>query len=187
MGKSELATAYEYEATTEPAREASVCELEGALHTPWNVIYTIRVRRNGFFLCASAGRAAVACPSCKPSSPFLEDEKADKYPEFDGTHLSQNQRAVARGTLGEGIRLTEEQLANQLGISKSPVHEALNRLEAEGLVCIESRRGCAQPKFHLDETWHFFAVMSLRMSYLCFNGMAERRGHFMNNSRSGVR
>jgi hypothetical protein len=34
MGKSGLATAYKYEATTEPAREASVCELEGALHTP---------------------------------------------------------------------------------------------------------------------------------------------------------
>lgn len=32
-------------------------------------------------------------------------------------------------------------MANQLGISKSPVREELNRLEAEGLVCIELRRG----------------------------------------------
>jgi DNA-binding GntR family transcriptional regulator len=37
--------------------------------------------------------------------------------------------------------MTGEQLANQLGISKSPVRAALNRLEAEGLVCIELRRG----------------------------------------------
>jgi DNA-binding GntR family transcriptional regulator len=35
------------------------------------------------------------------------------------------------GTLREGMRLTEELLATQLGISKSPVREALNRLEAE--------------------------------------------------------
>ena len=40
------------------------------------------------------------------------------------------------GTLAEGTRLTEEQLASQLGISKSPVREALNRLEAEGLISI---------------------------------------------------
>jgi hypothetical protein len=31
--KIELATAYEYEATTEPARGAYVCELKGARHT----------------------------------------------------------------------------------------------------------------------------------------------------------
>jgi DNA-binding GntR family transcriptional regulator len=58
---------------------------------------------------------------------------------------------LLHGTLGEGTRLTEEQLANQLGISKSPVREALNRLEAEGLVCIESRRGAYVREFSLKE------------------------------------
>jgi len=51
------------------------------------------------------------------------------------------------GTLGEVSRLTEEALATQLGISKSPVREALNRLEAEGLVTIESRRGAFVRQF----------------------------------------
>jgi DNA-binding GntR family transcriptional regulator len=55
------------------------------------------------------------------------------------------------GTFSEGTRLTEEQLANQLGISKSPVREALNRLEAEGLVCIESRRGAYVREFSMKE------------------------------------
>ena len=45
---------------------------------------------------------------------------------------------VLDGTFREGARLTEEQLANQLGSSKSPVREALNRLEAEGLISIVS-------------------------------------------------
>lgn len=36
------------------------------------------------------------------------------------------------GSFREGTRLTEEQLSSQLGISKSPVREALNRLESEG-------------------------------------------------------
>jgi DNA-binding GntR family transcriptional regulator len=55
------------------------------------------------------------------------------------------------GTLREGMRLTEELLATQLGISKSPVREALNRLEAEGLVCIESRRGAYVREFSSKE------------------------------------
>jgi DNA-binding GntR family transcriptional regulator len=37
--------------------------------------------------------------------------------------------------------MTAEQFTNQLGISRSAVRQALNRLEAKGLVCIELRRG----------------------------------------------
>lgn len=48
---------------------------------------------------------------------------------------------ILDGKLDEGARLTEEFLANALGISKSPIREALNRLETEGLIRIEPRRG----------------------------------------------
>ncbi|MGH9160682.1 MAG: GntR family transcriptional regulator, partial [Vicinamibacteraceae bacterium] len=48
---------------------------------------------------------------------------------------------ILEGHLDEGGRLTEEYLSQQLGISKSPIREALNRLEAEGLIRIEPRRG----------------------------------------------
>jgi len=55
------------------------------------------------------------------------------------------------GTFADGRRLTEEQLASQLGISKSPVREALNRLEAEGLISIEARRGAYVREFSIKE------------------------------------
>lgn len=48
---------------------------------------------------------------------------------------------ILEGKLDEGARLTEEFLATTLGISKSPIREALNRLETEGLIRIEPRRG----------------------------------------------
>ncbi len=48
---------------------------------------------------------------------------------------------ILTGQLNEDSRLTEDSLARQLGISKSPIREALNRLEAEGLIRIEPRRG----------------------------------------------
>jgi len=48
---------------------------------------------------------------------------------------------VLDGRLDEGSRVTEEFLSTQLGISKSPIREALNRLETEGLIRIEPRKG----------------------------------------------
>jgi len=69
------------------------------------------------------------------------------------------------GSLVEGSRLTEETLARQLGISKSPVREALNRLEAEGLIIIHARRGAFVRKFTLNETRDLFDLRILLEVY----------------------
>src|ERR1700742_5245044 len=53
--------------------------------------------------------------------------------------------------LDEDTRLTEEFLSGQLGISKSPVREALNSLRTEGLIHIESRRGAYLRRFSVKE------------------------------------
>jgi DNA-binding GntR family transcriptional regulator len=58
---------------------------------------------------------------------------------------------IVDGRLDEEDRLTEESLANQLGISKSPIREALNRLESEGLIRIEPRRGAYLRRFSPEE------------------------------------
>lgn len=58
---------------------------------------------------------------------------------------------ILDGRLDEDSRLTEEFLSGQLGISKSPIREALNRLEAEGLIRIEARRGAYLRSFSVKE------------------------------------
>lgn len=58
---------------------------------------------------------------------------------------------ILDGRLDERSRLTEEFLADRLGISKSPIREALNRLEAEGLIRIEARRGAYLRRFSMKE------------------------------------
>ena len=58
---------------------------------------------------------------------------------------------ILEGRLDEESRLTEEFLSSQLGISKSPIREALNRLEAEGLIRIEARRGAYLRSFSNKE------------------------------------
>ena len=62
------------------------------------------------------------------------------------------------GHLDEGARLTEERLSRQLGISKSPIREALNRLETEGLIRIEPRRGAYLRTFSIKEIDDLYGI-----------------------------
>jgi DNA-binding GntR family transcriptional regulator len=49
--------------------------------------------------------------------------------------------AILGGRLEPGERIVEQSLSNELGVSRSPVREALRRLEQEGLVEATPRRG----------------------------------------------
>lgn len=49
--------------------------------------------------------------------------------------------AILTGELAPGERLMEIHLANQLGVSRTPVREAIHMLELEGLAVIIPRRG----------------------------------------------
>ena len=50
-------------------------------------------------------------------------------------------QAILRGELKPGERLMEIQLANQLGVSRTPIREAIRKLELEGLVLMIPRKG----------------------------------------------
>lgn len=72
-------------------------------------------------------------------------ETSAKEPSSDGTPLAQRaydavRQAVERGDLAPGDRVSEYQVASWLSISRTPAREALQRLEAEGLLA-HSRRG----------------------------------------------
>ena len=47
---------------------------------------------------------------------------------------SRIERAILSGSLAQGMALGEAELAGQLGISRGPVREAMNRLEGRGLL-----------------------------------------------------
>lgn len=50
---------------------------------------------------------------------------------------------IIRSDLPPGQRLVQEQLAERFGVSRIPLRDALRRLEAEGLVRIDPRKGTA--------------------------------------------
>jgi DNA-binding GntR family transcriptional regulator len=75
----------------------------------------------------------------QPAAPFNDHEQSS---------LSRGEEAyqkmlegIQSGTLKPGMRLREVELAEWLGSSRTPVREALNRLQTEGLVVQEPRRG----------------------------------------------
>ena len=48
---------------------------------------------------------------------------------------------ILRRLPGPGTKLSLHELASELGVSRSPVHHALTRLVAEGLLTVKPRRG----------------------------------------------
>ena len=59
--------------------------------------------------------------------------------------------AILRGDLQPGERLMEIQLANKLGVSRTPIREAIHMLEQEGLVVTIPRKGAEVAKMTLKD------------------------------------
>ncbi len=87
--------------------------------------------------------------------------KLNKNPNLtEQAYLSVKQKLLD-GSFPEGSKLTEEYLSSAMGISKSPVREALMRLETEGLISIEARRGAYVRKFSAKEVRDLYDVRAL--------------------------
>jgi DNA-binding GntR family transcriptional regulator len=56
-------------------------------------------------------------------------------------------QSILEGQIDQDCRLTESMLSTQLGISRSPIREALNSLATEGLITIQARRGASLRRF----------------------------------------
>ena len=50
-------------------------------------------------------------------------------------------RQIMIGEIPPGTRMMEVELADDMGVSRTPIREAIRKLEKEGLVSIEPRRG----------------------------------------------
>ncbi|GAA1995694.1 GntR family transcriptional regulator [Microbacterium ulmi] len=70
--------------------------------------------------------------------------------------------AILAGDLSGGSPLREERIAADLGVSRTPVREALRRLGAEGLVVIDTNRGAQVSSWterDLDEIYGIRALL----------------------------
>ncbi len=76
---------------------------------------------------------------------------------------------ILLGEYGPDGRLVEEQIARELGVSRTPVRQALTTIEAEGLVEIFPNRGAIVASFSPDEVWKVYDLRAV------LEGLAARR------------
>jgi len=57
-----------------------------------------------------------------------------------------------------GVRVTETELADHFGVSRTPVREALQRLAAEGYLTIRAKQGCFVRDIDLEEINQYYEV-----------------------------
>lgn len=74
------------------------------------------------------------------------------------------------------LRMDERTLADQLGISRTPIREAIMRLEQEGFVEIQARRGVFIKRKSLDEILEMITVWAALESMAARLACAEASG-----------
>ena len=65
---------------------------------------------------------------------------------------------IRGGTLQPGARLTETEIAARLGVSRTPVREAIRRLESDGLVSHRPRAGAIVRRLDHAETMELYEM-----------------------------
>lgn len=73
--------------------------------------------------------------------------KIDQYLPLREIVFQRLRKAILTGELEPGERLMEIQLAEKLGVSRTPVREAIRKLELEGLVVMVARKGAQVAHF----------------------------------------
>ncbi len=71
----------------------------------------------------------------------LQPIKLDSYKPLRELVCENIRQAITDGTFSPGERLMEIQLADEMGVSRTPVREAIRKLEMEGFVVMIPRRG----------------------------------------------
>ena len=67
-------------------------------------------------------------------------------------------RQIMVGEIPPGTRMMEVELANEMGVSRTPIREAIRKLEKEGLVGIEPRKGAYAENISIKEMVDVFDV-----------------------------
>ncbi|MFF0424293.1 GntR family transcriptional regulator [Streptomyces sp. NPDC004520] len=90
---------------------------------------------------------------------------AARTPAVGDTHMSLRERVyvelrerIIEGEYPAGLRLVEREIADDLRVSRVPVREAMQRLESEGFLTVQPRRGSVVAEFGPEDAAYLFDV-----------------------------
>ena len=107
------------------------------------------------------------------TEPRLEPINLDTYQPLREAICESLRNAIKKGKLKPGERLMEVQLAEELGISRTPVREAIRKLEQEGYVIMLPRRGTYVSSVSVHDVQEIFEIRTALESLS--TGLAARR------------
>ncbi len=90
----------------------------------------------------------------------LQPIRLDAYKPLREIVSETLRQAIQEGTLQPGERLMEIQLAQELGVSRTPIREAIRKLELEGFVVMIPRRGTYVADISLKDVSQVFEIRS---------------------------
>jgi DNA-binding GntR family transcriptional regulator len=98
------------------------------------------------------------------------DTKEALVPQTESTSVRERayehlKTSILSGRLNPGERLTEEHLAKELGISRTPVREALHKLESEGLIKPLPSRGFVAAQDSKEDIEELFEIRAVLEGY----------------------
>ncbi len=97
---------------------------------------------------------------------------------------------ILEGRIGPGEKITEASLAEQMGVSRSPVREALRALSRGGLIVVEPRRGAFVAELDRSNAADLYACRLLlepRCSALAVQDMDDRRADLLTENFDRMR
>ncbi len=94
---------------------------------------------------------------------LLEPELTEREPPLSATTGAEVvhhtvREAILRGDLAPGVEMSQVQLARQLGVSRTPLREALRMLQREGLVEGEANRQIRVASFSIGDLEQVYAL-----------------------------
>ena len=90
----------------------------------------------------------------------LQPIRLDAYKPLREVVSETLRQAIQDGVLKPGERLMEIPLAEELGVSRTPIREAIRKLELEGFVVMVPRRGTYVANISLKDITQVFEIRS---------------------------
>ena len=90
---------------------------------------------------------------------------AEKHLTLREKILEHIRDSIVSGALKAGSRVSEPDLAERYGISRTPIREAFRQLESEGYLTVIPRRGAVVTSFSQKDIEEFYAIKSILEGY----------------------
>lgn len=111
------------------------------------------------------GRTKAAPKLTSLKSPSMRRKPLERHQTLRERILETIREAILNGTLQPGEKVSEPDLAERFGISRTPIREALRQLESEGYLEVIPRRGAIVAALSEKDVEEYYAIKSILESY----------------------